>query len=245
MDTQAISRRRFLIDAGTLATGFVTGAGIVGITSCAPQEIVKEVPKEVVKEVIKEVPKEVVKEVVKAVPNWPWPYAKLDPELVRKKGHLRCAGGGCGYGAFAAIIEALREQVGFPYTQIPTELLYYGKGGIVALGSFCGALNGAAAAITLVTNSYSGLVSQLANWYTKFAFPSDLSNQYAKDRAFQVGTDKVLVPSVANSLLCKDSIANWCKESGLSSGSLERTERCYRLTGDVAAQAVILLNDRL
>ncbi len=245
MDTQAISRRQFLIDAGTLATGFVTGAGIVGITSCAPQEIVKEVPVEVVKEVVKEVPKEVVKEVVKEVPKWPWPYAKLDPELVRKKGHLRCAEGGCGYGAFAAIIEALREQVGFPYTQIPTEILYYGKGGVVALGSLCGALNGAAAAITLVTSSYSGLVSQLANWYTKFAFPSDLSNQYAKERAFQVGSDKVLVTSVANSLLCRDSIANWRKESGFSSGSIERTERCYRLTGDVAAQAVMLLNEKL
>jgi hypothetical protein len=242
MDTQAISRRQFLVDAGTLATGFVTGVSIVGITSCAPKEIVKEVPVEVIKEVIKEVPKEVVKEVVKEVPNWPWPYAKLDPELVRKKGHFLCSQGGCGYGGFAAIIEALREQVGFPYTQIPTELLYYGKGGVVALGSLCGALNGASAAITLVTRSYSGLVAQLANWYIKFAFPSDLSNQYAKDLAFRAGSDKVLVTSVANSMLCRDSIANWCKESGFSSGSSERGERCMRLTGDVAAQAVILLN---
>lgn len=102
MDTQAISRRRFLADAGMLATGFVTGASIVGITSCAPQEVVKEVPKEVIKEVVKEVPK------------WPWPYAKVDPELVRKKGQLRCYEGGCGYGAFAAIIDALREKAGFP-----------------------------------------------------------------------------------------------------------------------------------
>ncbi len=230
MDEKTISRRHFLVNAGTLATGFVTGVSIVGVTSCAPKEIVKEVPVEVIKEVVKE------------TPNWPWPYAKLDPELVRKKGHFLCARGGCGYGGFAAIIEALREQVGFPYTQIPIELLYYGKGGVVALGSLCGALNGASAAITLVTSTYSGLVLQLANWYTRFAFPSDLSNQYAKDRTFQMGTDKVLVTSVANSLLCKDSIANWCKESGFSSGSSERTERCYRLTGDVAAQAVILLN---
>ncbi|MBI5301437.1 MAG: C-GCAxxG-C-C family protein [Chloroflexi bacterium] len=243
MDEQTISRRHFLINAGTLATGFVTGVSIVGVTSCAPKEIVKEVPVEVIKEVVKEVPKEVVKEIVKETPKWPWHYAKLDPELVRKKGHLRCAGGGCGYGAFAAIIEALRETVGFPYTQIPTELLYYGKGGVVALGSFCGALNGASAAITLVTYAYGGLVKELSDWYTKFAFPSEQSNQYAKDRAFQVGSDKVLVTSVANSLLCKDSIANWCKESGFSSGSSERNERCYRLTGDVAAQAVTLLNN--
>lgn len=234
MDEQTISRRQFLVDAGTLATGFVTGVGIVGVTSCAPKAIVKEVTVEVIKEV--------TKEIVKEVPKWPWPYAKLDPELVRKKGHLRCAGGGCGYGAFAAIIEALRETVGFPYTQIPTELLYYGKGGVVALGSFCGALNGAAAAITLVTGAYGGLVKELSDWYTKFPFPSDLSNQYAKERAFQVGSDKVLVTSVANSLLCKDSIANWCQESGFSFGSSERNERCYRLTGDVVAQAVMLLN---
>jgi hypothetical protein len=245
MDEKTVSRRRFLVDAGTLATGFVTGASLVGITSCAPQEIVKEVPKEVIREVVKEVPKEVTKEVVKETPKWPWPYAKLDPELVRKKGHLRCYAGGCCFGAFAGIIDALREEVGFPYTQIPTEMMFYGQGGVVALGSLCGALNGASAAITLITNEYSGLVWQLANWYTKSAFPSDLSNQYAKEHAFLVDylkTDKVLVTSVANSMLCRDSIANWCKESGLGSGSAERAERCCRLTGDVAAQAVLLLN---
>ncbi len=239
MDEKTLSRRRFLIETSSLATGFVTGAGLVGLTACAPKEIIKEV--------VKEVPKEVIKEVAKEVPKWPWPYVKLDPEVVRKKAHFGYYKDACCYGAFWAIVDALREKIGFPYTQIPTELMAYGEGGLVGMASLCGALNGAAAAITLVTDkdTWKKLNKELANWYTQFPFPSDTSNQYAKDHTFLVDkykSDKVLVSSVSHSTLCHVSVTNWCKKSGLGSGSDERSERCGRLTGDVAAQAVLLLN---
>ena len=236
MNEERVSRRQFFNDAGMLATGLITGAGIAGITSCAPEVIVKEVPKEVVREVVKE------------IPSWPWTYVKLDAELVRKKGHQKCYEGGCSYGAFAAIVDSLREKAGFPFTQIPPEMMFYGRGGVAGMGSLCGALNGAAAAITLVTgkDSYGRLVKELSEWYMKSIFPSDLSNRYATDHSFLVSvykSDKILVTSVANSMLCSDSMANWCKVSGFSISSPERAERCARMTGDVVAQAVILLNN--
>jgi len=255
MDEQIISRRGFLIRAGTLATGVMT----VGLVGCAPKEIIKEVPverikevtKEVpvekIKEVTKEVPVEVVKEVAKALPKLPWPYKKLDPEIVRKRAHLGYYNGACCYGAFGAIMDTLKEQVGFPYTQVPSELMLYGETGFAGMGSLCGALNGAGAAINLLVDrdTWRKIIKELALWYSKAPFPSDLSNQYAKDHKFLVEkykSDKVLTQSVANSTMCHVSVTKWCLASKFASGSDERSERCGRLTGDVAAQAVVYLN---
>lgn len=256
MDEKIVSRRQFL-----LTTGLFTSAGLLGLAGCAPQELIKEVPKEVtrqvqvtkevpkevIKEVIKEVPKEVIKEVVKEVPKWPWPYAKLDVEQVRKKAHFGYYQAACCYGSFWAVVDSLREKIGFPYTQMPTDFMTYGVGGLADTASLCGAINGAAAAMTLVLgkDDWKKIVKELVNWYTKTPFPSDISNQYAKDHKFLVEkykSDKVFVSSVSRSTLCHVSVTKWCKASGYASGSDERSERCGRLTADVAAQAVVLLN---
>lgn len=235
MDQEKFPRRKLLVEAGKLTTGLAIGMNIAGMVSCGKQDPVFAGSGEGMQEVIKE------------IPEWPWPYMQLDSETVRKRGHQKTYEGGCCYGAFAAILGSLQEKVGFPYTQIPAEMMIYGRGGLAHMGSLCGALNGAAAAITLVAgkNDYGRLVKQLADWYTVFAFPSDLSNQYGNNHTFLVDTyksDKILTTSVSNSVNCDDSVENWCKVSGYSSDSPERSERCSRLVGDVAAQAVIILN---
>lgn len=231
MNKNNITRRKLLTDTGKIAASFAIGINIMGIGSCSRGKSVSERSDN-------------------NFPEWPWPYTSLDPEKVRKKGHLRTYEGGCSYGAFAAILESLREEIGFPYTQIPAEMMIFGRGGFSGMGSLCGALNGASAAMTLVSGKeiYGGLVKQLADWYTSFEFPSDMSNQYGKDHSFLVETyrsDKVLPTSVANSVNCSDSTINWCQESGYANNSPERAERCSRLVGDVAAQAVIILNEQL
>ncbi|MBI4785903.1 MAG: C_GCAxxG_C_C family protein [Chloroflexi bacterium] len=144
-------------------------------------------------------------------------------------------------------MDSLREKIGFPYTQMPTDFMTYGVGGLADTASLCGAINGAAAAMTLVLgkDDWKKIVKELVNWYTKTPFPSDISNQYAKDHKFLVEkykSDKVFVSSVSRSTLCHVSVTKWCKASGYASGSDERSERCGRLTADVAAQAVVLLN---
>ncbi len=224
-----LSRRTFLAKAGILAAGTAVTAGSLTLVSCTQTKPV-ESPAQ-----------------AQEVPKWPWPYQKLDVETVRKKGHLGYYHGACCYGAFWAIINELQEKVGFPYNTIPAEIMKYGEGGVVGWASLCGALNGAAAAITLVSGEdvYNGLVHELMGWYTEFAFPSDKSNQYAQEKAFLVDkykSEKVLGKSVSGSPLCHVSVTNWCKETGFASGSPERSERCARLTGDVAAYAVELLN---
>lgn len=181
-----------------------------------------------------------------ATPAWPWPYATLDTEDVRKRGHKAYYDGGCGYGAFNAIVASLAERVGAPYQAVPTQMLYYAGGGGAGWGTLCGALNGAAAALSLFIDrsNASAIISELFGWYTKSTFPSDISNTYAQAHVFLVDrNDKVLTQNVSGSPLCHVSVSTWCTISGSKSSSPERAERCARLTGDVAAQAVQLAND--
>jgi len=179
-------------------------------------------------------------------PPLPWQYVPLDPEVVRKKGHQFYFAGHCAEGAFRAIVDELKINVGEPFTNIPENMFIYAKGGMVGWASLCGAVNGASCAINMVTNEEDStkLVNELLGWYTKATFPSDTSNQYAVNGEYLVGgkTSAELAQSVSGSILCHASVTNWCKMSGYASGADERSERCGRLAGDVAAKAVELLN---
>lgn len=179
--------------------------------------------------------------------KWPLPYAKLDVEYVRKLGHHQFYEGDCCYGAFSAIIKALGEQVGEPFTSFPRDMMRYGKGGMYGYGTLCGALNGAAAAIQLVADETTAgkVITELLNWYTVTELPTEKSNEYAANHQFlvkQLKTDEVLPRNAAGNVLCHVSVSKWSTMSGYASGSEQRKERCARLTGDVAAKAVELLN---
>ncbi len=180
--------------------------------------------------------------------TWPWPYQELDPEKVRILGHDSYYGtpGGCCYGAFNAIIQALRDTVGDPFTSLPTELMYFGSGGAAGWGTLCGAINGSGAAISLVSikSNTSTLVGELLGWYTQTEFPTDMSNQYAQESKYTVNKVTSALPqNKSGSPLCHISVSEWCKAASTTSGSAERLDRCARLTGDVAAYAVKILND--
>ncbi len=232
-----VSRRSFLKTLGVLALG--------GVISSSYRSMVKTVAQTEV-----------------SAPPLPWPYVELDVEYVRKMGHLGYYAFECAGGAFWAIIESLREKVGYPYTLLPIptreeveaalsegkhlhSMMQYGAGGALGWASLCGALNGSAAAIQMVSENWKKIGDMLFRWYETALFPSDKSNEYASKHEFFVKkykSDKVLPQSVSHSILCHVSVSNWCEVSGYASGSPERSERCARLTGDVAAKAVELLN---
>lgn len=177
----------------------------------------------------------------------PLPYKKIDPEVARKEGHKGYYEAACCYGTFSAIVGQLQKEVGAPYTGIPLGIMKYGEGGVVGWATLCGALNGAAAAINLVTpeEDWKKIIDELMGWYTMEKFPSEISNQYAEQGKFLVEKmkfDKVLPQNASHSPLCHVSVGEWCRASGFASGSSERSERCGRLTGDVAAQTAMLLN---
>lgn len=198
-------------------------------------------------------------------PPLPWPYEELDPEETRKLGHLGYYFAHCAGGSFWAIAVQLKEKIGFPWTGLPVPsrdevlaavnegkkkpevLMMYGVAGAVGWGSLCGGLNGALCAMQLVAEEpdWKKTGQALLRWYEEASIPSDKINEYAVLGELypkKLKSSKWLPSSVSGSVLCHESVGRWCVVSGYASGSKERAERCARLTGDVAAKAVEILN---
>ncbi len=198
----------------------------------------------------------------------PWPYVRLDPEETRKLGHLGYYAFECAGGAFWAIAVQLAEKIGFPWNivaiysreeviRVVNEgehpgigFFQYGYGGAVGYGSLCGALNGSLLVINLVAKSMKDVTrigQALMRWYESTPLPSEKINRYVVEGEVYVKPERLksrkwLPQSVAGSVLCHVSVGRWCRVSGYASGSKERSERCARITGDVAAKTVELLN---
>jgi putative redox-active protein with C_GCAxxG_C_C motif len=177
------------------------------------------------------------------IPTVPWPYKKLNPELAAERGYTGYYKGACCYGAFDAVVSQLKEEVGFPYTMMPTEMMIFGEGGVAGISSLCGALLGASSAIFLVAGGLEGekreeafaLIRELFAWYEQEALP----NYRPKNPKFEIKT------SVARSPLCHASVTRWSKVSGFKSFSKERSDRCGWLTASVAKFTVEKLNGKL
>lgn len=181
------------------------------------------------------------------VEAWPAPYDTLDVEAVRIKAHddFCTEGKGCSYAAFNGIITKLREQLPGTFPVFPSEIMYYGHGGVAGWGTICGAINGASAAISLVCDKATSdlLINELCGWYTQAELPTDISNNYAVENAYTATkSDEVLAQNACGSVLCHVSVSKWCKASGVAVGDAKRKERCARVSGDCAAKAAELLN---
>ena len=205
--------------AGAAVGGVALGA-IGGYSLIPPKETIVEVPRDV--------------EVEMEVPEWPWTYQKLDPESAAQRAYDSYWVGGCSYAGFNGILGELKEEVGFPFTQIPSEMLKYGGAGGLGWGMICGALNGALAAMNIISNSYGGIGNELIGWYTEYAFPSYEPNEPRNDLT--------LVTSVSGSPLCHVSVTTWSNTAGVKESDTARKERCARLVSDVVKKAVNLMN---
>ncbi|MBI5549172.1 MAG: C_GCAxxG_C_C family protein [Deltaproteobacteria bacterium] len=173
-------------------------------------------------------------------PDLPWPYKKLDPAAVAEAAYLGYQKGACSYGVFEAIVGPLRKEIGFPYTTMPSAMMVVGQGGMADTASLCGALNGAASAMFLVTGgmdrklrerSYS-VIQDVFHWYEQTALP----DYQPKNPKFEIAR------SISGSSLCHVSIAKWCKAAERKSFSKERSERCAWLTAAVARRTAEALN---
>jgi len=169
-------------------------------------------------------------------PACPWPYHRLDADLTAEKAYHAFQKGHCMYGVFAGIVGQLAERHGQPYASFPLDMMDYGMGGVMGYGSLCGALNGAAAAISLFVPEMEkkGLfVHELFAWYEQTPLP-----------LYSPGAQQALSvkQAKAESVLCHVSAAKWCKAAGLPFDSIDRRERCRRLTAETARRTVELLN---
>jgi hypothetical protein len=159
----------------------------------------------------------------------------LDPVQVAESAYAAYWLKGCMYGVFESIIGALRTQIGAPYDTFPSAIMEYGKGGVNGIwGTLCGTLNGAAAAITLVSGAPGPVINDVFFWYGQELLP----NYKPQNSTFEISG------SVAGSPICHGSVQNWCKASGFTPTSPERAERCGWLVASVTKYTVEKLNEQ-
>lgn len=169
-----------------------------------------------------------------------WQYVRLDPAVVAAEAYRQYPNGACMYGVFAGIMKVMATEQSESLPSFPIHMMKYGEGGVGSWGSLCGALNGGAAIFGLFEQNKQrrqNLIAQLFSWYETTELP-----------AYQPKTaqDSTEFPkTIAGSVLCHVSAGKWCKESGNEVGGKEMNERCRRLTAQVAAKTVELLNANL
>ena len=114
--------------------------------------------------------------------------------------------------------------------------MVYGKGGIAYYGSLCGAVNGCAAAISLFVPDEKD----------KFAMIQDLC-VYREETLLPIYVPKEdkhpeMPKSIAKSIVCHLSLANWMAANSRNLEDSIWVERCIRLTSDMVIRTVGLLN---
>lgn len=219
MNTEkTLSRKEFLANSSKIALGAVVG--VAGFNLLSSNKAHAE---------------------TKQTQTWPYPYTTLDPEVVRQYAHASFyAGYACCAGTFRGITLALIDAMGAPWTDFPVEIMKYGSAGISSWGTTCGAINGGSAMISLVVStSNTALINELFGWYNSQALPTAAANSATYVDHPEIG---VLPQSISGSPLCHASVSQWCFTSGFGSNVPERSERCARLAGDIAAKTVEILN---
>lgn len=218
-----VTRKDFLLNASKAAVGMTAVAGISSLVTTATTQAKTNIT------------------------PWPWPYTQLDPEAVRIQAHyLYWNDKDCSAGVFGALTTALANALGEPWTNLPMEVMLYGRGGGNSWGVLCGTLNGGAALISLVTTkAQSGaLINELWGWYESTELPTNQANQLATSGSYLVhNCDSDLPQNVSGSPLCHTSVTEWCIVAQKKVSDVERKERCARIAGDIAAKTAELLNE--
>lgn len=168
-------------------------------------------------------------------PQYPFPYKKLDLDVVQErafKGYKEK--GGWGAGVAEGFFGTLADEVGYPFNQIPIGMFTNASSGY-QISTLCGSLGTAAACIGTVCEPdvAKELIVKLQNWYKTAEFPT-----YQPE-------DLNLPTTVAESVLCADSVGKFMEKSGYEYDSSERKSRCAGVAGETARKMVELLNEKL
>ena len=173
-----------------------------------------------------------------------WQYRKLDYKEVQPLVHeeFYFNGWGCGYAVLYGIVGLLGKKYGAPYNTFPFSMMEVGKSGTSEWGTLCGALLGAASAMALFygRKDRDPMVDELFRWYETTAFP-----MYKPTKEVKKGMLKPLPTSTSDSVLCHISVSRWAFTNGMGANVPERSERCARLSADVAKKTVEILNAKL
>lgn len=138
--------------------------------------------------------------------------------------------GGCCAAVFAGIMETMGEAYGAPYNVLNGKMFANGAAGY-GVASLCGSLGGACAVIGLFCEAEDAraLRDQLYEWYKVEPFPT-----------YQPEIESVT--TVANSVLCSDSVGAYMEATGYAMSDPGRLARCAGLSAEVAVKTIELLN---
>lgn len=172
-----------------------------------------------------------------------WPYVPIDPTETANRAYEAYPYGQCMYASFRAILEYVAEvlkqtkpEAASQLKQFPFHMLKIGVGGLAGQGALCGVVSGCSLAISLFVHDKTtseSMVQELCRYYESTPLP-----------AYKPEHDPFPdCPSVVQgSIICHVSTSAWCNEACESAFSPDRRERCRRLSADMAAKTVELLN---
>ena len=170
-----------------------------------------------------------------------WKYAIIDPEKVARDAYYGYHVGHCMHTTFTSIVtnvasalEKTDPLVSAAMLNFPFHMLHYGASGANGWGTLCGSLNGAMAAVNLFCaneKTLKAICDELGNYYERTMFPN-----------FMPDDADPLPQSISGSVLCHVSVGKWAQVSKYRTDSPERTDRCSRLSADMAKKTAELLN---
>jgi hypothetical protein len=165
-------------------------------------------------------------------------YVPIAPEEAAARAYQVFAEGGCMYATVKGIVTLVAEKDPAAVPPFFFDMFKYGAGGCGKWGTLCGACNGSAAVVGLFHQESAvreALIAELFRWYETAELPT-----------FTPPGGKVgdFPRSSASSVLCHVSVDRWCKKAKADPLGSDCRERCRRLTADVAAKVVGLLNAR-
>jgi hypothetical protein len=166
--------------------------------------------------------------------KFPWPYKKMDPEKAAKIAYENWYKDYCCYAVASGILVPLQKKIGEPYTSFPVISTRWGHGGAVGWGTLCGTLTGTGIATGLIAGKDGEkILNDVIAWYTETQLP-----------IYKPKKPKTAIKNInmSDSPLCHVSVGKWMKKEGVKFFSPERKERCARLSADVAAKTIELLN---
>ena len=170
---------------------------------------------------------------VDGAPTWPFKYAKIDPAKAEERAYNSYfEDGGWGVGVAEGFFGILAEDVGYPFDQIPPKAFVNAASGY-GVATLCGSLGVAATCIGMVTDvdTSKKLVRELFTWYETAEFP-----QYQPENLN-------LSHTIANSVICEDSVGIYMEAQKVAYGDHERKARCAGTAADTVRKMVELLNE--
>jgi hypothetical protein len=230
-DDRVMSRRKFLISAGTVAgAAAVASVGLAKVTSPAEAAAAVTVP-------------------------WPYPTQadkQPDPEAMARRAFETYFVSGCAEATWWPVIEFLAASYPDSWGTVPKNMFRYGGGGVGLWGTLCGTCNGSSALIGMVVGNgdhRNNLIDAVMQYYANEALPTNQAwdshmGQLTREDTWNPPTLPLQnVPtSTAHSPLCHVSLVQWTETTGATNGGPLQRDRCGKACFDLVFKTTQLLN---